>query len=39
MTIYEQDRSSSVILSAAKNLGLASEILRCAQNDRAYFNR
>ncbi len=26
--------SSSVILSAAKNLCVADEILRCAQNDR-----
>jgi len=33
MNITNQDRSYPVILSAAKNLGVASEILRCAQND------
>ena len=39
MTIYNQDREYPVILSAAKNLGVASEILRCAQNDRPDFDR
>jgi len=33
MDITNQNQSSPVILSAAKNLGVASKILRCAQND------
>ena len=35
MNINDQDQYGPVILSAAKNLDVASEILRCAQNDRA----
>jgi hypothetical protein len=33
MNISNQDLWLPVILSAAKNLSLAREILRCAQND------
>ena len=33
MNSNNQDQSSPVILSAAKNLQLDAEILRCAQND------
>jgi hypothetical protein len=38
MNIYNQDRESPVILSAAKNLSLAREILRGAQNDISDFD-
>jgi|SRR5581483_6277486 len=33
LNITDQDRQAVVILSAAKNLALGTEILRCAQND------
>ena len=39
MNINSQDRYEPVILSAAKNLGMAREILRCAQNDIPNQNR
>jgi hypothetical protein len=39
MNISNQDRQQPVILSAAKNLRVASEILRCAQNDIPGFDR
>ena len=38
INITDQDRYWPVILSAAKNLGVASEILRCAQNDTTDFD-
>ena len=38
MYIDKQDRWEPVILSAAKNLRVASEILRCAQNDNSRFS-
>ena len=39
MNIPDQDQESSVILSAAKNLDIRREILRCAQNDIPDFGR
>jgi len=35
MVFTIQDRSSFVMLSVAKHLGQARQILRCAQDDRA----
>ena len=39
MIFDNQDREYPVILSAAKNPGVASKILRCAQNDMPDFDR
>jgi len=39
MNMNNQDWEEPVILSAAKNLAGVTEILRCAQNDMADFDR